>query len=190
MCVMISQCKIRGNNSHLLSQNVFDQSIIYQSEKTIHWNMQHFLAWGKSHVLPTELPFLVHHVSTINYYYWSIKHNCLLLLFFKSYFTLVLFLFISHLLKKSVYGPSPWQGTMTGGLWTQSMKVVHGPSPKWVHVLSSPVLTILCILDLSIINVSLCLCVFKINQIAGRLILLSSFKGDSWLNYMLTGLVV
>ena len=67
---------------------------------------------------------------------------------------------------------------MTGGPWTQSMKVVHGPSPKWVHVLSSPVLTILCILDLSIINVSLCLCVFKINQIAGRLILLSSFKGD------------
>ena len=54
--------------------------------------------------------------------------------------------------------------------WTESMKVVHGPSPKWVHVLSSPVLTILCIL--SIINVSLCLCVFKINQIAGRFIVL------------------
>ena len=42
MCVMISQYKIRGNNSHLLSQNVFVQSIIYQSEETIHWNKQHF----------------------------------------------------------------------------------------------------------------------------------------------------
>ena len=71
-----------------------------------------------------------------------------------------------HLLKKKC----PWTQSMTGGPWTQSMKVVHGPSPKWVHVLSSPVLTILCIL--SIINVSLCLCVFKINQIAGRFIVL------------------
>ena len=52
---------------------------------------------------------------------------------------------------------------------TQSMKVVHGPGPKWVHVLSSPVLIILCIL--SIITVSLCLCVL-INQIAGRFIVL------------------
>ena len=56
--------------------------------------------------------------------------------------------------------------------WTQFMKVVYRPSPKWVHVLSSPVLTILCIL--SIINVSLCLCVL-INQIAGRFIVL--FEG-------------
>ena len=52
------------------------------------------------------------------------------------------------------------------GPWTQSMKVVHGPSPRWVHVLSSPVLTIMCIL-----SVSLCLCVL-INQIAGRFIVL------------------
>ena len=73
-----------------------------------------------------------------------------------------------HLLKKKC----PWTQSMTGGPWTQSMKVVHGPSPKWVHVLSSPVLTILCIL--SIINVSLCLCVL-INQIAGRFIVL--FEG-------------
>ena len=42
MCVMISQYKKSGKNSHVLSQNVFVQSIIYQSEKTIHWNKQHF----------------------------------------------------------------------------------------------------------------------------------------------------
>ena len=33
---------ISGQNSHLLSQNVFLQSIIYSTEKTIHWNKQHF----------------------------------------------------------------------------------------------------------------------------------------------------
>ena len=42
MCVMIAQYKISGKNSHLFSQNVFVQSIIYQSEETIHWNKQHF----------------------------------------------------------------------------------------------------------------------------------------------------
>ena len=41
---------------HLLGQNVFLQSLIYPSEKTIYWNKQHF-GMGKSHVLPTELPF-------------------------------------------------------------------------------------------------------------------------------------
>ena len=34
--------EIRGKNSHLLSQDGFLQSIIYPSEKTIHWNKQHF----------------------------------------------------------------------------------------------------------------------------------------------------
>ena len=33
---------ISDQNSHLLSQNVFFQSIIYPTEKTIHWNKQHF----------------------------------------------------------------------------------------------------------------------------------------------------
>ena len=32
---------ISGQNSHLLSQNVFLQSIIYSTEKTIHWNKRH-----------------------------------------------------------------------------------------------------------------------------------------------------
>ena len=33
---------ISGQNSHLLSQNVFlDQSTIYPTEKTFHWNKQH-----------------------------------------------------------------------------------------------------------------------------------------------------
>ena len=32
---------ISGQNSHLLSQNVFLQSIIYSTEKIIHWNKRH-----------------------------------------------------------------------------------------------------------------------------------------------------
>ena len=41
-CVTTSQYEMRGKNLHLLSQNVFLRSIIYPSEKTIHWNKQHF----------------------------------------------------------------------------------------------------------------------------------------------------
>ena len=39
--VTTSQYEISGKNSHLLSQNVFLQSIIYPSEKTIYWNKRH-----------------------------------------------------------------------------------------------------------------------------------------------------
>ena len=42
----------KRQKSHLLSQNVFLQSIIYPSEKKIHWNKQHF-GMSKSRVLPT-----------------------------------------------------------------------------------------------------------------------------------------
>ena len=43
--VMTSEFEIylmSGQNSHLLSQNVFLQSIIYLTKKTIHWNKQYF----------------------------------------------------------------------------------------------------------------------------------------------------
>ena len=43
--VMTSEFEIylmSGQNSHLLSQNVFLQSIIYPTKKTIHWNKQYF----------------------------------------------------------------------------------------------------------------------------------------------------
>ena len=104
---------------HICSVKTFSSKALSTSQRKQFIGTSSILAWGKSHVLPTELPFFLHHVSTINYYYWSIEHNCLLFLFFKSYFTLFLFLFISHLFKKSVHGPGPWQG-------------VHGPSPwKW-----------------------------------------------------------
>ena len=42
----------KRQKSHLLSQNVFLQSIIYPSEKKIHWNKQHF-GMSESRVLPT-----------------------------------------------------------------------------------------------------------------------------------------
>ena len=43
---------ISGQNSHLPSQNVFLQSVIYSTKKTI------ILAWGKSRVFSTDPPFL------------------------------------------------------------------------------------------------------------------------------------
>ena len=43
---------ISGQNSHLPSQNVFRQSVIYSTKKTI------ILAWGKSRVFSTDPPFL------------------------------------------------------------------------------------------------------------------------------------
>ena len=109
MCVTTSQYEISSKNSHLLSQKVFLWSIIYPSEKTIHWNKQHF---GMRY----PPPLFLHHVSTIKHY-WSIEH-CLLLLLFLTLF-LHYFCFCSFLIiKKTVHGPGPWQG-------------VHGPGPKW-----------------------------------------------------------
>ena len=39
---------ISGQNSQLLTENVLLQSIIYPTEKTIHWNKQHFCMRWKS----------------------------------------------------------------------------------------------------------------------------------------------
>ena len=61
MCVTTSQYEISGKNSHLLSQKVFLRSIIYPSEKTIHWNKQHF---GMRY----RPPLFLHYVSTIKHY--------------------------------------------------------------------------------------------------------------------------
>ena len=55
MLVTTSQYEIyliSGQNSHLPSQNVFLQSVIYSTKKTI------ILAWGKSPVFSTDPPFL------------------------------------------------------------------------------------------------------------------------------------
>ena len=48
---------------------------------------------------------------------------CCFLTFFLHYFYFCSFLII----KKNC----PWTQSMTGGPWTWSMKVVHGPGPKW-----------------------------------------------------------
>ena len=77
MCVTTSQYEISGKNSHLLSQKVFLRSIIYPSQKTIHWNKQHF---GMRYRPP---PLFLHFVSTIKHY-WSIEHyTCQLFLSYK-----------------------------------------------------------------------------------------------------------
>ena len=115
MCVKTSQNEISGKNSHLLSQKVFIRSLIYPSEKTA----SSILAWG------TNPPFFLHYVSAIKHY-WSIKHCLLLLLFFNLIFHY--FCFCSFLIIKK---NCPWTRSMTGGPWTRSMKVVHGPGPKW-----------------------------------------------------------
>ena len=100
MRVTTSQYKISGKNSHLLSQNVFLQSIIYPSEKTIHWNKQHFGMRWKSCVAyrPPQFSFL-HGVSTIKITDQS-SIVCCCCCFFNILFALFLFLFISHYLKK------------------------------------------------------------------------------------------
>ena len=46
--------EISDKNSPLLSQKVFLRSIIYPSEKTIHWNKQHF---GMRYRPPPHPPF-------------------------------------------------------------------------------------------------------------------------------------
>ena len=126
MCVTTSQYEISSKNSHLLSQKVFLRSIIYPSEKTIHWNKQHF---GMRYRPPL---FFFPYVSTIKHY-WSIEHCLLLLLLF---FTLFLhyFCFCSlfhnfSLLKKTVHGPGPWQGIHGPGPWKWSMDPVQSGCP-------------------------------------------------------------
>ena len=58
---------ISGQNSHLLSQNVFLQGILnYSTEKSIHWNKQHFCTIGKSRVFPT-VPLFLHRQDDNNY---------------------------------------------------------------------------------------------------------------------------
>ena len=47
--------KISGQNSHLLSQNVFLQSIIYPTKKIVHWNKQHFGSKSCAYGRYTEL---------------------------------------------------------------------------------------------------------------------------------------
>ena len=134
MCVTTSQYEISGKNSHLLSQKVFVRSIIYPSEKTIHWNKQHF---GMRY----RPPLFSHYVSRIKHY-CSIEHCLLLLLFFNliffHYFCFCSFLIIK---KKLSMDPVHDRGSVDpvheSGPWTRSKVGVHGPL---VHVLSSPVL--------------------------------------------------
>ena len=133
MCVTTSQYEISDKNSQLLIQKVFLRRIIYPSEKTIHWNKQHF---GMRY----RPPLFLHYVSTIKHY-WSIKHCLLLMLFFNLIFALFLFLFISHYWKKLSMDPVHDRGSMDSfhesGLWTWSKVGIHG---SMVHVLSSPCL--------------------------------------------------
>ena len=119
MCVTTSQYEISSKNSHLLSQKVFLRSIICPSEKTIHWNKQHF---GIRYRPP---PLFLHYVSQLNITDQSsiVCCYCCFLTFFLHYFYFCSFLII----KKNC----PWTRSMTGGPWTRSMKVVHGPGPKW-----------------------------------------------------------
>ena len=119
MCFTTSQYEIGGKNSHLLSQKVFIRSIICPSEKTIHWNKQHFgIRYRPS-------PLFLHYVSQLNITDQSsiVCCYCCFLTFFLHYFYFCSFLII----KKNC----PWTRSMTGGPWTRSMKVVHGPGPKW-----------------------------------------------------------
>ena len=51
---------------------------------------------------------------------------CLLLLFLILF--LLYFCFCSFLI---ILKNCPWTRSMTGGPWTHSMKVVHGPGPRW-----------------------------------------------------------
>ena len=133
MCVTTSRYEISGKNSHLLSQKVFLRSIIYPSEKTIHWNKQHF---GMRYRPP---PLFLHYVSTIKHLYWSSSIVCCCCCVFNLIFALFLFLFISHYLKKLSVDPVHDRGSMDpfheSGPWTRSKVEVHGPL---VHVLSSP----------------------------------------------------
>ena len=124
MCVTTSQYEISGKNSHLLSQKVFLRSIIYPSEKTIHWNEQHF---GMRY---RPALFFLHYVSTI---ILNITDQSSIVCCCWCFLTLFLhyFYFCSFLIIKK---NCPWTWSMTGGPWTRSKVGIHGPL---VHVLSS-----------------------------------------------------
>ena len=74
----------------------------------------------------------VHHVSRTKYL-WSIVsigRQCPV----KSILGIFLFLIVHGPGAKPSYKNKkncPWAWSMTGGPWTRSMKVVHGPGPKW-----------------------------------------------------------
>ena len=114
MCVTTSQYEISGKNSHLLSQKVFLRSIFYPSGKTIHWNKQH---------LRYRPPFFFTMLAKLNITDQSsiVCCSCCFLTLFLYYFC-----FCSFLIIKKNCPP-----VMTGGPRTRSMKVVHGPGPKW-----------------------------------------------------------
>ena len=113
MCVTTSQYEISGKNSHLLSQKVFLRSIIYPSEKTIHWNKQHF---GMRCWPPI---FFLHYVSS------SIVCCCCFSTLWLHCFCFCSFLII----KKTVHGPGPWQGVHGPGPWKWSMDPVQSAGP-------------------------------------------------------------
>ena len=86
-------------------------------EQAAFWHQVKVVCWP-----PTPLKFLLY-VSTINHN-WSID---LCLLFFSSSFCNISVFVHFSLFKKKC----PWTWSMTGAPWTRSMKVVHGPGPKW-----------------------------------------------------------
>ena len=132
MCFTTSQYEISGKNSHLLSQKVFLRSIICPSEKTIHWNKQHF-------GIRYRPPLFLHYISQLNITDQSsiVCCYCCFLTFFLHYFYFCSFLIIK---KKLSMDPVHDRGSMDpvheSGPWTRSKVRVHGPL---VHVLSSPV---------------------------------------------------
>ena len=121
MCVTTSQYEISGKNSHLLSQKVFLRSIIYPSEKTIHWNRQHFGMRYRSP--PPPLFYTMWAQLNITDKSSIVCCCCCFLTLFLHYVCFCSFLII----KKNC----PWTWSMTGGPWTRSTKVVHGPDLKW-----------------------------------------------------------
>ena len=132
MCVTTSQYKISGKNSHLHSQKVFVQSMIYQRKQFI--GTSSILAWGKSSFSCLPTATFLHYVSTIKLSDQSSIVRCCCC-FFCLIFALFLFSFISHYLKKLSMDAVHDRGSMDpdhGPLsWIRSVKVVHVPGPKW-----------------------------------------------------------
>ena len=145
MCVTTSQYEISGKNSHLHSQKVFVQSMIYQRKQFS--GTSSILAWSKSSFSCLPTATFLHYVSTIKLSDQSSIVRCCCCCFLSYFCTFSVFVHFS-LFKKTVYGRGLWQGVHGPGPWTTFMdpvresgpctrsKVgVHGPL---VHVLSSP----------------------------------------------------